>query len=192
MENTDLTQYVVPKYLPVTMSRGTFAVNDIVETSASAAVLGQASVKFRVASPNHKDGSYNNPTETLQRCILPNVGEFTLPTAYSSTSEILNVDTADMGLQNNIENIVKLSKSVWALNYQNIGCIDADFSDQSVIFQHFLDLPEKSDENSSKSQNLCETFAPTFANFRKFTIVYLNNSAIIWILIIWLYFGCSL
>ena len=41
MENTDLTQYAVPKYLPITMNRGTFALNDIVETSVSAAVLGQ-------------------------------------------------------------------------------------------------------------------------------------------------------
>ena len=94
MENTDLTEYAVPKYLPISMDRGTFAVNDIVETSASAAVLGQASIKFRVASPNHKDGPYNNPSDTVTILPFPNIS---VPTAYSSTSEILNIDTADLG-----------------------------------------------------------------------------------------------
>ena len=40
MENADLTQYAVPKYLSITMKKGTFATNDIIETSVSAAVLG--------------------------------------------------------------------------------------------------------------------------------------------------------
>ena len=138
MENTDLTQYVVPKYLPVTMNRGTFAVNDIVETSASAAVLGQASIKFRVASPNHKDGDYNNPTETLARCILPNVGEFTLPTAYSSTSEILNVDTADLGLQNNIENIGYVRKGMKLVN--SAGTAECEVGDVALFSDEKGDL----------------------------------------------------
>ena len=113
MENTDLTQYVVPKYLPVTMNRGTFAVNDIVETSTSAAVLGQASIKFRVASPNHKSGPYNNPDDVVTILPFPNI---TVPTAYSSTSEILNIDTADMGLQNSIENIGWVRKGMKLVN----------------------------------------------------------------------------
>jgi len=138
MENTDLTEFAVPKYLPITMSRGTFAVNDIVETSVSAAVLGQASIKFRVASPNHKDGSYNNPTETLQRCILPNVGEFTLPTAYSSTSEVLNVDTADLGLQNNIENIGYVKKGMKLVN--SAGTAECEVGDIALFSDEKGDL----------------------------------------------------
>ena len=33
MENTDLTKYAVPKFIPITMDRGSFSVNDIVESS---------------------------------------------------------------------------------------------------------------------------------------------------------------
>ena len=43
MENTDLTEYAVPKYLPITMKRGTFQTGDIVETSVALTVLGTVS-----------------------------------------------------------------------------------------------------------------------------------------------------
>jgi hypothetical protein len=146
MENTDLTPYAVPKYLPITMSRGTFATNDIVETSVSAAVLGQANIKFRVASSNHKGGPFNNPTETLQRCILPNVGEFTLPTAYSSTSEVLNVDTADMGLQNNITHSGYVKKGMKLVNAAGTAeCEVGDialFSDEKGDLVFSLHIPD--------------------------------------------------
>ena len=51
MENTDLTKYAVPKFIPITMDRGSFSVNDIVESS-NEEVTGDASIKFRVANPN--------------------------------------------------------------------------------------------------------------------------------------------
>ena len=61
----------------------------------------EPSIKCRLASPNHKRGEFNAPTKTNQKCILPDIGEVTLPdTAYSSTSQVLNIDTADLGLQN--------------------------------------------------------------------------------------------
>ena len=138
MESTDLTQYAVPKYLPIIMKRGTFAVNDIVESSVSAAVIGQANIKFRVASPNHKDGDYNNPTETLQRCILPNIGEFNLPTAYSSTSQVLNIDTADMGLQNNIEHIGYVKKGMGLVN--SAGTAECEVGDIALFSDEKGDL----------------------------------------------------
>ena len=138
MESTDLTQYAVPKYLPIIMKRGTFAINDIVESSVSAAVIGQANIKFRVASPNHKDGDYNNPTETLQRCILPNIGEFNLPTAYSSTSQVLNIDTADMGLQNNIEHVGYVKKGMGLVN--STGTAECEVGDIALFSDEKGDL----------------------------------------------------
>ena len=101
MENTDLTSFAVPKYLPITMDRGTFGPNEIVE-SVGEVNPGSASIQFRTAAINHKLGPFNNPDKTLDRCVLPNVGEITIPTAYSSTSEIINIDTADLSLDNNI------------------------------------------------------------------------------------------
>ena len=127
MENTDLTPYAVPKYLPITMNRGTFSVNDIVQSSNSE-ITGSASIKFRVASPNHKLGVFNNPTETIQRCILPNIGVFELPTAYSSTSQVLNIDTADLASENNIDNIGWVRKGMSLVNADG----DAEATVESV------------------------------------------------------------
>ena len=95
MENTDLTLFAVPKYLPITMNKGTFAPNELIE-SVGEENPGSANIQFRTANINHKLGPFNNPDKTLGRCILPNVGEITIPTAYSSTSEIVNIDTADL------------------------------------------------------------------------------------------------
>ena len=102
MENTDLTPYAVPKFLPISMVKGTFAVNDIVESiSQSNETTSVPEIKFRVATSNHKEGPYNNPIETISNLAYPNT---TLSSAYSSTSDILNIDTADLSLENNVEN----------------------------------------------------------------------------------------
>jgi len=95
MENSDLSLFVVPKYLPITMDRGTFAPNELIQ-SVGEVNPGSASIQFRAANINHKLGPFNDPDKTLDRCVLPNVGEITIPTAYSSTSEIINIDTADL------------------------------------------------------------------------------------------------
>ena len=102
MENTDLTPYAVPKFLPIKMVKGTFAVNDIVESiSQSNETTSVPEIKFRVATPNHKEGPYNDPTETITNLAYPIT---TLSPAYSSTSDVLNIDTADLSLENNVEN----------------------------------------------------------------------------------------
>ena len=95
MENTDLTLFAVPKYLSITMDRGTFAPNELIR-SVGEVNPGSANIQFRAANINHKLGPFNDPNKTLDRCILPNIGEITIPTAYSSTSEIINIDTADL------------------------------------------------------------------------------------------------
>ena len=101
MENTDLTKYAVPKFLPIEMVKGTFDVNDIVESiSQSNETTSVPEIKFRVATPNHKEGPYNNPDEVVTNLAYP---ETTLSSAYSSTSEVLNIDTADLSLENNVE-----------------------------------------------------------------------------------------
>jgi hypothetical protein len=54
-----------------------------------------------------------------------------------------------------------------ASNYQNIGCIDADFCDQGAIFSIFRNGPEYIAENGSNFQKLSKTFAPKFANLEE-------------------------
>ena len=134
MENTDLTQYAVPKYLPISMDRGTFSVNDIVQSSNSE-TSGNASIKFRVASPNHKSGPYNNPNDLVTILPYPNI---TVPTAYSSTSEILNVDTADLALENNIDNIGWVRKGMKLVN--SAGTAEATVGDLALFSDDKGDL----------------------------------------------------
>jgi len=134
MENTDLTEFAVPKYLPISMNRGTFAVNDIVESSNSE-TPGNASIKFRVASPNHKSGSYNNPDDLVTILPYPNI---TVPTAYSSTSEILNIDTADLALENNIDNIGWVRKGMQLVN--SAGTAEATVGDLALFSDDKGDL----------------------------------------------------
>ena len=134
MENTDLTQYAVPKYLPISMDRGTFSVNDIVQSSNSITSTN-ASIKFRVASPNHKSGPYNNPDDLVTILPYPNI---TVPTAYSSTSEILNVDTADLALENNIDNIGWVRKGMKLVN--SAGTAEATVGDLALFSDDKGDL----------------------------------------------------
>ena len=93
MENVNLTGFCIPKLLPITMVKGSFAANDIVESAATVQVLGEPEIKFRVAQSNHRSGEYNNPTKTF---LTEPYGNTSLTSAYSSTSTTLNVDTADL------------------------------------------------------------------------------------------------
>ena len=93
MENVNLTGFCIPKLLPITMVRGSFAVGDIVESGTAIQVLGQPEIKFRAAQANHKFGAFNSPTKTF---LTEPYGATSLTSAYSSTSTTLNVDTSDL------------------------------------------------------------------------------------------------
>ena len=99
MENTDLTPFAVPKYLPITMTKGTFYDGAFVEGWTDVDNPASPKIEFRVASINHKTGPFNNPDKTISNLPFPNI---TVPTTYSSTSQILNIDTADLALENNV------------------------------------------------------------------------------------------
>jgi len=137
MENTDLTLFAVPKYLPITMNRGTFLPNDIVE-SVGEVNPGSANIKFRTAVINHKLGPYNDPDQTLARCILPNVGEITIPTTYSSTSEIINIDTADLALDNDTETGGYVKKGMKITSV--LGSAEATVGDVALVSDERGDL----------------------------------------------------
>ena len=96
MENTDVTAYCVPKLLPITMTRGSFEEGDIVQTSnATIGVPGVASILFRAAQSDHKIGPFNAPTNRYQTSPYDN--SF-ISAEYSSSSSILNVDTAGLAM----------------------------------------------------------------------------------------------
>lgn len=95
-DGINVTRYCVPKLLEITMSSGTFQVGETVTGYVQATGLGQgtentsAKITFRVAQTNHKEGPYNSPTITYSQ--NPYNSQI-LPSTYSSTSTILNIDT---------------------------------------------------------------------------------------------------
>ena len=91
-DNVDVTSYIVPKLLEVSMSSGTFANGETIIGS-----LGSISIKFRLATQNHKYGPYNLPTETYT--LNPYQPSNGLSNTYTSTTTILNVDTGSLELQ---------------------------------------------------------------------------------------------
>jgi len=91
----DQRSLTVPKLLEVTPVKGAFQIG---ETVTGKLLTNQNNnrvpeIRFRVASPNHKDGPYNAPTLTYATSPYSNVG---LTSAYSDTTTILNIDTASL------------------------------------------------------------------------------------------------
>ena len=91
-DNIDITNYVIPKLLEVSMSSGTFINGETIT-----GVLGSKTIKFRLSTQNHKYGPYNNPSEVY----VSNPYDTTsiISSSYSSTTNLINVDTASLELQ---------------------------------------------------------------------------------------------
>jgi hypothetical protein len=95
-DGVDVTKYCVPKLLEINMISGVFEVGETVSGTTNQIGLGpnlaneSAKITFRVAQSNHKEGAYNIPSTTFSQ--NPYTGQ-TLQPSYSSTSNILNIDT---------------------------------------------------------------------------------------------------
>ena len=95
-DGVNVTKYCVPKLLEIEMSSGTFEVGENVRGRMEMTGFNPehparcASIRFRVAQANHREGPYNSPTS-----VYPENPYTTsiLSANYSSTSTILNVDT---------------------------------------------------------------------------------------------------
>jgi len=97
LDGRDVTSYCVPKLLEIAMVSGTFQVGETVTaTTRPTGVLpitnddARASIRFRVAQSNHKEGPYNAPTKTYGTSPY---GSNVVPGSYSTTSTTLNIDT---------------------------------------------------------------------------------------------------
>ena len=53
-------------------------------------------IRFRICTPNHKEGNHNNPSTTYLDCPYD---KSILPTSYSSGSKYLNIDTKSLSLE---------------------------------------------------------------------------------------------
>ena len=78
----------VPKLVEISMISGSFNVGEDVEGFTTS---GGRIIRFRTARPDHKSGNYSSPTKTYN--ANPYNKDLELPTAYSASSTIVNVDT---------------------------------------------------------------------------------------------------
>lgn len=89
---TDISNYVIPKLLEITMISGVFQVG---ETVVSDATFIQNKISFRLCSLNHKTGKYSSPKTTYSTNPYT---QQPLGSTYSESSTVLNVDTKSLGL----------------------------------------------------------------------------------------------
>ena len=74
-EGEDVTRFCTPKLLEISMNSGTFTVGETVTGRMNRTGLDQdigntqASITFRVAQSNHREGPYDVPTATLERIL---------------------------------------------------------------------------------------------------------------------------
>jgi hypothetical protein len=95
-DGVDVTKYCIPKLLEISMISGVFEVGETVTGVVNQTGLGpnlsneSPRIAFRVAQSNHKEGPYNIPNTTFPENPYTNQ---VLSATYSSTSDILNIDT---------------------------------------------------------------------------------------------------
>ena len=94
-DNIDMQKYVVPKLVEITMVSGTFGAGEVVEGSRPNS--NTDAIRFRLANQNHKYGPYNNPDQVYKQ--NPYEPASSISSTYSSTTSLLNVDTASLELQ---------------------------------------------------------------------------------------------
>jgi hypothetical protein len=80
----------IPKLIEIRNVTKAFVVGETVVGSSGNNNL----ITFRVATPNHKYGRFNSPSTTYT--INPYIREESIPSAYSQSSKILNIDTASL------------------------------------------------------------------------------------------------
>jgi hypothetical protein len=157
-DNVDVTNYIIPKLIEIEMESGTFSAGEVVEGN-----INKASITLRLATQNHKYGDYNSPTEVYSK--NPYDVNITIPSNYSSTSTILNLDTNSLELQSEsqyygyIETGMRLvGKTSGAIAIiKNIRII----SDNSGTFIGSLFIPDPSVSTNPKFTTGTKTFILT-------------------------------
>ena len=88
LDSEDMSNYIVPKLLQISMVSGTFQKGEtVIGTNAN----GEDLITFKINQQNHKHGNGLAPSDTY--ILSPYDRSITIPAEYSSTSTILNVDT---------------------------------------------------------------------------------------------------
>jgi hypothetical protein len=145
-EGKDVTGLCFPKLIEIDMQSGTFIVGETITIRKS----GSSSIEglFRVAVLNHKKGKFNSPSKIYNQ--NPYATNQTVPSTYSSTSTLMNVDTASMAVnsQGSFYGLVKknyilvgnTSGAIARVN--NVRLISDDTGD--IVGSFFIPDPNKS------------------------------------------------
>tara|TARA_R110000868_G_scaffold43748_3_gene146836 strand:- start:25282 stop:29172 length:3891 start_codon:yes stop_codon:yes gene_type:complete len=91
-QGIDISKYIIPKLLEITMVSGKFQTGETVKSDSN---FTSSKISFRLCSPNHKTGPYNSPLDTFS--LLP-YNQQSPPTNYSESSTFLNVDIRSLEL----------------------------------------------------------------------------------------------
>ena len=97
-DSVPVTKYCVPKLIEIEMISGTFSEGELIGGGTiKPSINGDAPyIRFRSAQINHRTGPFKNPTDTYK--TNPYTSE-EMATSYSTSSTILNVDTASLSIQ---------------------------------------------------------------------------------------------
>ena len=95
-EQSNVTKYIVPKLLEIEMLSGTFSVGELIEGGDLPTIINNSPyISFRTATLNHRNGIFDNPDDIYTENPYTNEE---LGSTYSTTSTILNVDTASLSI----------------------------------------------------------------------------------------------
>ena len=120
---------VIPKLIEITMVSGSFQ-------SGETVISGGDEVTLRICQPNHKTGDINNPASTFSN--NPYNTSITLPTGYSASTTVLNVDIAALAEEAQGRFSGRISKGMTLLG-QRSGAV-ATVSDIRIITDKFGDI----------------------------------------------------
>ncbi len=89
---------IIPKLIEIEMESGSFQIGErvfaVIQTNTSGDFGPEIIGRFRICQPNHKSGPFSDPSLTYT--ADPYNPSVTIPSAYSASSTILNVDTASL------------------------------------------------------------------------------------------------
>jgi hypothetical protein len=154
-DNINVSKYIVPKLIEIEMVSGVFSPGEVVSGS-----FGNIFLICQVCTPNHLEGSVTSPSRTFRR--NPYVSNVSIPSVYSTTSSILNIDITTLALPGDDEffgcistgMILTGSTSLAVAKVKDVGII----TDEYGSFYGSLHIPNPEINTNEKFETGNKTF----------------------------------
>ena len=131
-DNVNVSQYCVPKLLEIEMEQGVFEIGDEVS------IISDGGVEFsrmRLCAPNHKFGDIDNPSEIFTTNPYSLNQDEVIPSNYSNTSSILNIDTESLSEYGN-RYFCKEAFANWKVRTRDRSGVTARITNVRLIPDH--------------------------------------------------------